>query len=374
MPEARAALKAALADEPKRSDLALALADACRAAGRFAEAERVLREFLSHTPAASVMRMLAAIMADQHRHEDAVALGREVFMLGHPDGDFVRQFCAWCAETGEYRAAIEHLTRYLRDRDEDAEAWLHLGDLWLAVQESEKAGRAWEHYRALCPEDPARTAVRLAAASGENLSPDYVRALFDGYAAEFDDNLRGKLRYQAPSLLRRAVERARPGMEPCDILDLGCGTGLAGREFASLARFMAGIDLSPRMLAHAEATGFYHQLIAGEVVAAIPEIRRAFDLALAADVLVYLGDLAPLFRAVYAALRPGGLFAATVERLESGEDFILQPQRRYAHGEAYLRRLAAENGFRICTFEPCVPRHEKGKPVDGFLFVLEKAD
>jgi predicted TPR repeat methyltransferase len=42
---------------------------------------------------------------------------------------------------------------------------------------------------------------------------------------------------------------------------------------------------------------------------------------------------------------------------------------RYSHTEAYLRRLAAENGFRIERHLTIECRLERGVPVEGWLAV-----
>ena len=61
------------------------------------------------------------------------------------------------------------------------------------------------------------------------MSHAYVRALFDRYAERFDEDLTIRLKYQAPQVLRAMVDRI-PRIVPggMDVLDVGCGTGLAG--------------------------------------------------------------------------------------------------------------------------------------------------
>jgi predicted TPR repeat methyltransferase len=159
----------------------------------------------------------------------------------------------------------------------------------------------------------------------------------------------------------------------CDILDLGCGTGLSGKAFAPHKRSLVGIDLSPRMLGYAEATGLYDDLVAADIVPWLNATLQQFDLVLAADVLVYMGDLKPLFTAVRRVLKSGGLFAATAEQMPPTDDhdFLLQAKRRYAHGESYLLRLAEDCGFRLKALDFVTPRYEAGQPVPGVLFVVE---
>jgi predicted TPR repeat methyltransferase len=125
------------------------------------------------------------------------------------------------------------------------------------------------------------------------------------------------------------------------------------------------------MLAEARAKGIYDGLHLGDVVAHLQKHagQAPDDLLIAADTLNYLGDLAPLFAAAAVRLRPGGLFAFSVERLD-GDGFRLCPSGRYVHGEVYLRRLAAAHGFAIAVFEEADIRSEAGAPERGMAWVL----
>ncbi|MFX8227089.1 methyltransferase domain-containing protein, partial [Acinetobacter baumannii] len=89
----------------------------------------------------------------------------------------------------------------------------------------------------------------------------------------------------APDLLRAAVDRVMPGATGLRILDLGCGTGLAGVTFMALAAHLAGVDLSPRMVEKARQRGLYDELGVGDVVEAMRRTPGGWDLLVAADVL-----------------------------------------------------------------------------------------
>ena len=118
------------------------------------------------------------------------------------------------------------------------------------------------------------------------------------------------------------------------MLDAGCGTGLAGLAVRDLAGYLAGFDLSPRMVQKAEARGLYDALWVGDLVDSILARRDTFDLVLAADVLVYVGDSGPGHGGgclLFAGR--AGVFAFTCER-GPGDGFDLHEGRRFAHGEA----------------------------------------
>ena len=153
------------------------------------------------------------------------------------------------------------------------------------------------------PTQPILSAVqalidRIEGDPTETMSQAYVRALFDRYADRFDEDLTIRLKYQAPQVLRAMVDQI-PGdraRRQLDVLDVGCGTGLAGVAFRSLARRLHGSDLAPRMVEKARRRGVYDHLEVAELVEGIARTPRAWDLVVAADVLVYVGDLAPVMR------------------------------------------------------------------------------
>ena len=153
------------------------------------------------------------------------------------------------------------------------------------------------------------------------------------------------------------------------MLDLGCGTGLSGAAFKDLAARLDGIDLSPAMIEKARARGIYDSLAVADIERGLA--AEAFDLIIAADTLVYLGDLEATMQGVARALKADGFFLFTVEKKE-GEGFELGPKRRWRHSEAYLRALARADGLEIVGLLACSPRTEGGLPVEGLAVALSK--
>jgi predicted TPR repeat methyltransferase len=101
------------------------------------------------------------------------------------------------------------------------------------------------------------------------------------------------------------------------------------------------------------------------------EAARAerYDLILAADTLVYLGDLTALFRAVAAELAKDGYFLFTTEA-KTGDGFELGPKRRWRHSEAYIRAEAEAAGLEVAGLVAASPRTEANQPVPGFAVAL----
>ena len=62
-----------------------------------------------------------------------------------------------------------------------------------------------------------------------------------------------------------------------------------------------------------------------------------------------------------------------MEKLAGDGDFALQPSRRYAHSEAYVRNLLAANGFALLSLESKIIRQDRREPVEGLIVVATKA-
>ncbi|WP_296948762.1 class I SAM-dependent methyltransferase [uncultured Massilia sp.] len=184
------------------------------------------------------------------------------------------------------------------------------------------------------------------------------------------------LGYRTPALLD-ALLRRHGGM-PGSVADLGCGTGLCAPFLRPAATRLAGVDLSPKMLDRARATGLYDELACADIGDWLASQQDAHDLLVAADVLVYIGALETLFARARAALRPGGRLAFSCEALEDGggagagadADYAIRASNRYAHALGYVERCAADAGFTLVEAERAALRREHGADVAGWLVLL----
>jgi predicted TPR repeat methyltransferase len=207
--------------------------------------------------------------------------------------------------------------------------------------------------------------------------PDYVRSLFDAYAPRFDTVLLTMLNYQVPTLLQRMLEQylsqdSRKPASPMTILDAGCGTGLCAQWLAKYRGRLIGVDLSRQMIHHAAQRTLYDELVVAELVDFLRDRPNSLDLIVAADVLLYFGDLAPFFTAAAHALRPDGLLLFSVEASPQA-DFALLPTQRFAHSLQYLNHLAAANRLTVESTEQATLRRESKKDVPGHLLLMRKS-
>ena len=198
----------------------------------------------------------------------------------------------------------------------------------------------------------------------------YIKNLFDDFAQTFDHQLANVLDYKIPELLKNALLTQQGKNLLFNMaIDLGCGTGLSGQMFRPICKRLVGIDLSPKMIAKAREKKIYDIIENIEINDYLEQNSEKYDLLIAADVLIYIGDLGRLFSNVAAVSRPGAIFLFSIELVLDG-DYVLERSGRYAHSNSYIRQLAISNKFEISRIENIVLRKEKNKDVEGQLFLF----
>ena len=344
-------------------------AEALIASGKAQEAARDLRARLEAGRGGLLARLtlIKALLAAGDT-QGALAEAREAVSLNPSVAVAVLALGEALLAADALPTAIAELQRALRLEPELARARELIALAWLRAGEADKA---LESLNALEKPPAEMIAACHAIKAAPRSDPGYVRHLFDQFSTDYDERMIGHLAYAAPQILFELANMVMPGGKTLAILDLGCGTGLAGAVFRPLATRLDGVDLSPAMIEKAQARNIYDHLAVQDLTTALGAEGPSYDLIIAADTLVYLGDLKPVFDAAHARLAPDGQFLFTVEKAE-GEEFELGPKRRWRHSEMYLRKLAQEAGFCVAGFVAAAPRREANTPVEGFAVALTR--
>jgi predicted TPR repeat methyltransferase len=292
---------------------------------------------------------------------------------------------------GHYRSALERvacgdlvgaadiLARMVEFAPAFATAWFALGAIRDNLGDRAGAIVAWQTARDADPDDYHGARLQLARLGAGDGTPamtaTYVRRLFDQQAASFDETLMERLDYRGPEILLEAVRGiAGPRLRVGSVLDLGCGTGLGGAAFRPHVDWLVGVDISPAMIAKAREKGLYDRLAVNDLqcfLDAEVDARALYHLVLAADVFVYVNDLAPVTTAAARVLAPGGFLAFTVET-HAGDGVVMQPTLRYAHAQAHVRAAIADAGLELLRLSHASTRTEKGAAVAGLVVVASK--
>lgn len=328
---------------------------------------------------AAVSASLGKVLYEEGRLEEALAAYGSATTHDPTNPHFRRM--ARCAElacaldagapAAEAIAAIEARAPLSEDELGDlvgatAAALTRFGHHDAALRLAKRRAELW-------PNSPAAHYLLASLIGAELLrSPDdYIVASFDAFADGFDAQLVDVLGYDVPEKLCGLIHELTAQGQTYVTLDGGCGTGLCGPLLRPLANTLTGVDLSSKMLDRARDRGVYDALVCEELTAYLERQTAAFDLVVAADVLIYFGDLRPVLTRAARSLRPGGLFALSVERGDT-DDYKLLPSGRFAHQAAYIEGLAREVGFETAVSRETTLRREGHARLHGTMFVLRR--
>jgi len=372
----------AIARSPDGHVLYVDLGAALWKAGDSAAALEAFERAVGASPAAAEAHYnLGSAQLDLGYFDAAMKSAREALRL-RPAFSEARILCAAAlAATGAIDTGVELLDRATGLEGATGQRYLILAARLMNSRLFEPARGCLERALQEQPGEPIASHL-LAALTGENPAhpiEGYVRQLFDASAATFDRELVEKLGYRIPGEAIDALQTVHGAPEvPWDVLDLGCGTGLLGKEIASRSRRLVGVDIAPNMIQRCRDRRVYTDLHCADFVVRLAreeELQASYHVVTAADVFIYVGKLDEVVPAVRRVLHQGGLFAFSAEALEAVEEvgspqgYRLGLMGRYAHSAAYLGGLAMRNGFQVELLRNTRIRLEHRRPVQGWLTV-----
>ena len=254
---------------------------------------------------------------------------------------------------GEYETAEKHYKRALELSVNIAETLTLLHG-----QKPETAIKIAQNWRRQAPDNAF--AVHVCAALQGKLENEnnqiYVEKLFDNFADNYELVLQ-KLDYGVVRSLRNFT-----GPVEGTLVDLGCGTGLAGLAYQAAGTRLVGVDISEKMLAQARKKGIYKELIKADIVSWLLQKPQA-DAFVAADVFNYIGRLESVIDAA-ASVK----LAFSTEDDHSVDTCRLTPSGRFAHNPEYVEKLLQKAGYHRIERQSSVLRTENGQPVKGTLW------
>ena len=277
-------------------------------------------------------------------------------------------------ENGEVQTAFLCGQRAVELKPDDWDAWHDLGEIALCVGRRDEARAAYQKYFDAHPEDAEIEHLLVALrdeAPPPRASDRTIQQIYKGFSRSYEVRMIEDLKYQGHERTCDAIRSLIGDPSGLVILDLGCGSGLVGVVLKPWAVQLVGVDLSPEMIELARKREIYDRLEAAEITAWLNNVQEQFDLITSCDVIIYFGDLHLVVAAAAKRLKPGGLFAFSMERGERFP-FHLTDTGRYEHHPDHVREVAAAAGLSVAYLDQAFLRNEYGEPVTGLYAVLKK--
>lgn len=259
---------------------------------------------------------------------------------------------------------------------DDWHAWYALGEIAQCVGRRDEAREAYQKYFAAHPDDGEIEHLLIALKderAPERASDRAIQHIYKNFAASYESRMCEDLKYAGPEHLQNAIKNVIGERAGLNLLDLGCGSGLMGANTRWRAARLTGIDLSAEMIELARARNIYDRLEVAEITGWLDQGEIFFDLIVSSDCLIYFGDLGKITQSAARRLKPGGVFAFSMER-GNRFPFHLTDTGRYTHHPEHVREVAARAGLEVAQLNEAFLRFEYGEDVTGLYAALRKPD
>lgn len=190
-----------------------------------------------------------------------------------------------------------------------------------------------------------------------SVETQYNTLLFNHFAKTYEQKL-ADIHY---SVVEKLSELYAPLKG--NILDLGCGTGLAAQKLKTAENCFFGVDIAQNMLDIAAKKNVYKELKCGEILEYLQQNSQKFSTIIATDVFCYFGDLQPILAQCFPTH-----IIFSVEIDEKTEKYQITPNGRYKHNPQYIEQLLKKLGYLNLEKTFVVLRRENNKDVAGCLF------
>lgn len=322
-----------------------------------------------------ILNNLGKLLHQTGRPEEGIALLEKALKIEPNYPMALNNLGVIYSELGDLAGASRCLEKCVALDPENIHALYNLAGVFNGLNLVDKACNTLTSLLQLEPDHPAANHM-LAALSGKTTPTaprEYIEETFDKYAARFDTHIQDKLGYSVPKALADMTRKYLAELLPFNsAIDLGCGTGLSGAPFSDMTEELTGVDISLKMLEKSREKEIYNDLVHRQILPFLTETKARYDLVIAADVFIYLGELTSLFPLLQQKTTDNSVIVCSIERAPETEKYRLLQSGRYGHNPAYLERVARENGFEVTSHQPHNIRKENDTWLAGDLYLLSK--
>jgi predicted TPR repeat methyltransferase len=277
-------------------------------------------------------------------------------------------------DEGKVQAAFLCQQRASQLEPTDTALLRNLGELAHIVGRREAARNAYEAYLELEPDDAEIQHLLTSLRDSEapvRVPNECIQQLYQRFSSFYESNMVDELGYEGPIHLGKVIDQALGNRTQLSILDLGCGTGLAGRVVADRAVRLVGVDLSAEMIECARSLSIYDELHVAEITDWLNASDEMFDLIIACDTLIYFGDLGQVIAPASRHLSSDGVIAFSVEQAADGT-FSLTDNGRYTHHLDHIQATAKGADLETTERATAFLRMEYGEEVTGLYVALQR--
>ena len=268
--------------------------------------------------------------------------------------------------------AINALEVLIKESPNDALLFNMTGGCYASQGKTDLAIKFYEKALILKPDYaiPKHMLNSLLGRTSKGPPKEYVKNLFDDYAERFNESLLNQLQYKLPFLIKEIILKLDSNITKFEkVIDLGCGTGLSGKGLRDISNNLTGIDISENMVTKARELSIYDNLIVGDIIETLSSSKEKYDLFMALDVLVYIGEVESIFNAVKNCCSKNALFIFSIE-VHKGDDYSLLKSSRYAHSDNYILNIISDK-FKVLDSQDVKIRKEGDTWIDGKIYIMQ---
>ena len=312
-------------------------------------------------------------------HNKAIEVFLKSLEIQDENIDTLYNLAACLREIGNWQATEK---TYLQVLNIDPDYLPAMSNLAYTYHRLGKQDEALTLYKRVIAKNPSHFSARhmvssLSQTTLTHTELGYVQELFDDYSESFEEDLTTNLQYKVPMLINQELKKViKPTQIFDNVLDVGCGTGLAGTYLQDICNYISGVDIAAKMVEKAREKNIYEELVASDINEFLQNGKGGYDLIVAADVFSYIGGLEETIENIVQKSLPGALLCFSIEspivELEEEKGFQLETTGRFTHSEDYIKNVTKNNGLRLVKQSSVQLRQEAGKWVLGWIFIYVK--